>query len=235
MFKEIKEELNKFCRITCDCSNLLILTLAGFGLASLANLNIPITLVISLVLGAVINLLNLNILRRLHNLLIRSFVYRKVIVRLFRIYLKIRHKLNDSKILELHLSLSNEYLDKYHCQFSGRQINKLLDKDNKLMIGLDLGLEEIKLAPIYIALNLNKNNVVLATLVCFYCTLLAMILMVMFGPYAILAHIFVLMFLIFNYFSWVISQDKIYSRIFQNKTKLKDFLYLNAFDDFYLK
>lgn len=235
MFKEIKEELNKFCRITCDCSNLLILTLAGFGLASLANLNIPITLVISLVLGAVINLLNLNILRRLHNLLIRSFVYRKVIVRLFRIYLKIRHKLNDSKILELHLSLSNEYLDKYHCQFSGRQINKLLDKDNKLMTGLDLGLEEIKLAPIYIALNLNKNNVVLATLVCFYCTLLAMILMVMFGPYAILAHIFVLMFLIFNYFSWVISQDKIYSRIFQNKTKLKDFLYLNAFDDFYLK
>lgn len=235
MFKEIKEELNKFCRITCDCSNLLILTLAGFGLASLANLNIPITLVISLVLGAVINLLNLNILRRLHNLLIRSFVYRKVIVRLFRIYLKVRHKLNDSKILELHLSLSNEYLDKYHCQFSGRQINKLLDKDNKLMTGLDLGLEEIKLAPIYIALNLNKNNVVLATLVCFYCTLLAMILMVMFGPYAILAHIFVLMFLIFNYFSWVISQDKIYSRIFQNKTKLKDFLYLNAFDDFYLK
>ncbi len=186
-------------------------------------------------LGAVINLLNLNILRRLHNLLIRSFVYRKVIVRLFRIYLKIRHKLNDSKILELHLSLSNEYLDKYHCKFSGRQINKLLDKDNKLMTGLDLGLEEIKLAPIYIALNLNKNNVVLATLVCFYCTLLAMILMVMFGPYAILAHIFVLMFLIFNYFSWVISQDKIYSRIFQNKTKLKDFLYLNAFDDFYLK
>ncbi len=53
MFKEIKEELNKFCRVTCDCSNLLILTLAGFGLASLANLNIPITLVISLVLGAV--------------------------------------------------------------------------------------------------------------------------------------------------------------------------------------
>ena len=62
-----------------------------------------------------------------------------------------------------HKLFSNEYLDKYHCQFSGRQINKLLDKDNKLMIGLDLGLEEIKLAPIYIALNLNKNNVVLAT------------------------------------------------------------------------
>lgn len=234
MFREIKQEIKKFCMYMCNILNLTFCCCIGILLSYLGNLNLLPSILATLVIGLITMRLNLNLIRNLHNLLIPNFRYRKLVMKVFRIYFTIINKIRPEHITSVHLKLSEEYCNNYYFKFTLNRRHSLLQEDDNLLCNLGVPFEAIKLAPNYIGINMNNNNRGLLIALCFYMTCASVIFMLMFGPYAILLYSFSLLFLILAGVLVSAIQDAIFLRIFLDETRVSDFLYLNAFDDLYL-